>query len=51
MLLIRKYLYEDIGTLLSFMFLEFRMTVAQAYLTKRDTDVEHVQEENAHLSQ
>lgn len=29
-------------------FLEFRITVAQAYLTKCDTDVEHVLEDNAH---
>jgi len=32
-------------------FLQFRMEVAQAYLTKRDTDVEQVQEENAPISQ
>lgn len=32
-------------------FLEFRMAVAQGFLTKRDTGVEHVQEEAAHASQ
>lgn len=32
-------------------FLEFRMAVAQGFLTKRDTDVEHVHEEAAHASQ
>ncbi len=32
-------------------FHEFRMAVAQAYLTKRDADVEHVQEEGAHVLQ